>query len=83
MDKEIRLQLRLYPHREQDAKIMELFEGSVNPNATLKQLLYELATNTITQRVTVASTEVTATKLQEEAPEQEFEAIDADDIDLF
>lgn len=82
MGKELRLQLRLYPHREQDAKIMELFKGSVNPNATLKQLLYELATNTITQRVTVVSTEVETPKLQEEAPE-EFEAIDADDIDIF
>lgn len=82
MDKELRLQLRFYPHREQDAKIMELFEGSVNPNATLKQLLYELATNTITQRITVASNEVTTTKQQEEAPE-EFEAIDADDVDIF
>ena len=82
MDKELRLQLRLYPHREQDAKIMELFEGSVNPNATLKQLLYELATNTLTQRVTVVSTEVETPKLQEETPE-EFEAIDADDIDIF
>ncbi|MDY3359727.1 MAG: hypothetical protein SOY04_04900 [Clostridium celatum] len=82
MNKELRLQLRLYPHREQDAKIMELFEGSVNPNATLKQLLYELATNTLTQRVTVVSTEVETPKLQEETPE-EFEAIDADDIDIF
>lgn len=82
MDKELRLQLRLYPHREQDANIMELFEGSVNPNATLKQLLYELATNTMTQRVTVVSTEVETPKLQEKAPE-EFEAIDADDIDIF
>lgn len=82
MNKELRLQLRLYPHREQDAKIMELFEGSVNPNATLKQLLYELATNTLTQRVTVVSTEVETPKLQEETLE-EFEAIDADDIDIF
>ena len=82
MDKELRLQLRLYPHREQDAKIMELFKGSVNPNATLKQLLYELATNIMTQRVTVVSTEVETPKLQEEAPE-EFESIDADDIDIF
>lgn len=82
MGKELRLQLRLYPHREQDAKIMKLFEGSVNPNATLKQLLYELVTNTLTQRITVVSTEVETPKLQEEAPE-EFEAIDADDIDIF
>ena len=82
MDKELRLQLRLYPHREQDAKIMELFEGSVNPNATLKQLLYELATNTMTKRVIVASNDVETPKLQEEAP-VEFEAIDADDIDIF
>ena len=82
MDRELRLQLRLYPHREQDAKIMELFEGSVNPNATLKQLLYELATNTMTKRVTVLSTEVATPKLQEEASE-EFEAIDADEIDIF
>lgn len=82
MDKELRLQLRLYPHREQDAKIMELFEGSINPNATLKQLLYELATNTMTKRVTVLSTEVATPKLQEEASE-EFEAIDADEIDIF
>lgn len=82
MGKELRLQLRLYPHREQDAKIMELFKGSVNPNATLKQLLYELATNIMTQRVTVVSTEVETPKLQEEAPE-EFESIDADDIDIF
>lgn len=82
MDKELRLQLRLYPHREQDANIMELFEGSVNPNATLKQLLYELATNTMTKRVIVASNDVETPKLQEEAP-VEFEAIDADDIDIF
>lgn len=82
MDKELRLQLRLYPHREQDAKIMELFKGSVNPNATLKQLLYELATNTMTKRVIVASNDVETPKLQEEAP-VEFEAIDADDIDIF
>ena len=82
MDKELRLQLRLYPHREQDAKIMELFKGSVNPNATLKQLLYELATNTMTKRVIVASNDVETPKLQEEAPE-EFEAIDVDDIDIF
>ena len=79
MDKELRLQLRLYPHRESDAKILQLFEGSINPNATLKQLLYELATNTFAQR------HVTAHEITQavEKPDEVFEAINADDIDLF
>lgn len=82
MDKAVRLQLRLYPHREQDAKIMELFQGSVNPNATLKQLLYELATNTTTQKIVVTTAEI-PTDITPKNNEPEFEAIDANEIDLF
>mgnify|MGYP004550154621 FL=1 len=79
MDKVLRLQLRLYPHRESDAKILEIFEGSINPNATLKQLLYELSTNIVTPKVTIHSQ---STQPIEE-PTESFEAINADDIDLF
>lgn len=78
----IRLQLNLYSHRPEDAEIMKLFEGSVNPNATLRQLLYDIATNTTTQRI-VAFPAVISEDIIPENIEPEFEAIDANEIDLF
>ena len=81
MDK-IRLQLNLYSHRAEDIEIMKLFEGSVNPNATLRQLLYDIATNTTTQRIVAVPAEISK-DIPPKNNEPEFEAIDTNEIDLF